>query len=145
MPASLPPLPRPRETLQGCVWLPRFLAKARLLLADRLPPDYVERFGHPEGVDGHFFHFFGVTHEQMMDGLRQHPTDETFATWFQALPSVDLARIQAWNDFAEGLGQPGRPMSERFAATLPKTAASRFDPSTIHSIFDLIAADESHS
>ena len=135
------PLPTPRETLQGCVWLPRFLAKARLLLADHLPPEYSDRFGHPDGVDGHFFRFFGVTHEQMMDAFRRHPSDDAFATWFQALPGVDAARLAGWNAFAEKLGEPGCPMADRLAEALPQMAA-RLDPSKIHSIFDLITADE---
>ena len=136
-------LPAPRETLEGCVWLPRFLAKARLLLADQLPPDYVERFGHPEGVDGHFFRFFGVGHEQMMDALRRNPDDRAFAAWFQTLPGIDAARVEAWNQFAERLGQPGHAMADRFRETLPKMAG-RFDASKVHSIFDLITADETH-
>ena len=137
------PLPTPRETLAGCVWLPRFLAKARLLLADRLPPAYADRFGHPDGVDGNFFRFFGVTHEQMMDGFRQGPEDAAFVAWFQKLPGVDAARVAGWNDFAEKLGRPGYPMAERLAEVRPQMAA-RFDTTQIHSIFDLITADEAH-
>ena len=137
-------LPLPRDhALAGCVWLARFLAKARLLLADQLPPDYVERFGHPDGVDGHFFRFFGVTHEQMMDALRRCPGEAQFAAWFLALPGIDQARVAAWNAFAETLGQPGRPMAERLQETLPKLAG-RFDTSDVHSIFDLITADEAN-
>ena len=138
-----PPLPTPRDLLAGCVWLPRFLAKARLLLADRLPPEYAERFAHPEGVDGHFFRFFGVTHEQMMDALRLHPSDKAFVAWFQTLPGIDAERVEAWNRFAEKLGQPGYPMAARLAETLPEMAG-RFDTAQIRSIFDLITADEAH-
>ena len=137
-----PPLPVPRDdTLAGCVWLARFLAKARLLLADQLPPDYVERFGHPEGVDGNFFRFFSLGHEQLMDVIRRGVSDEAFAGWFLALPGMDAHRIAAWNAFAEKLGQPGHPMAERLQAVLPEMAG-RLDVSKIHSIFDLITADE---
>ena len=138
-----PPLPAPREPLDGCVWLPRFLAKARWLLSDQLPPEYAERFGHPDGVDGNFFRFFGVTHEQMMDALRRDSSDHGFVTWFLKLPGIDEDRIEAWNRFAEQLGQPGHPMADRLAEVLPKMA-DRFDPSKIHSIFDLITADEAN-
>ena len=136
-----PPLPTPRDTLDDCVWLPRFLAKARLLLADQLPPDYADRFGHPEGVDGCFFRFFGVTHEQMMDALRRDSTDDGFSGWFRSLPGIDEARIAAWNAFAETIGQPGQPMADRLAEVRPKMA-NRFDTLLVHSIFDLIVADE---
>ena len=82
-----PSLPAPRDaSLAGCVWLARFLAKARLLLADRLPPDYVERFAASNGVDGNFFRFFGLSHEQLMDEVRREPSDEAVARWFLALP-----------------------------------------------------------
>ena len=136
------PLPTPRDaSLAGCVWLARFLAKARRLLADQLPPDYVERFGHPEGVDGNFFRFFGVGHEQFMDVIRREPADEAVARWFLALPGIDADRIAAWNAFAERLGQPGHSMAERLDEILPRMA-ERVDPSKIRSIFDLITADE---
>ena len=137
-----PPLPAPRDdTLAGCVWLARFLAKARRLLADQLPPEYVERFGLPDGVDGYFFRFFGLSHEQMMDAIRREPSDAAVARWFLALPGIDDARILAWNAFAERLGQPGHSMADRLREVLPGMAG-RCDPSKIHSIFDLITADE---
>ncbi len=137
-----PPFPPPRDnTLAGCVWLARFLAKARLLLVDQLPPDYVERFGAPEGVDGNFFRFFSVGHEQLMDVIRREPSDEAVARWFLALPGIDADRVVAWNAFAERLGQPGHSMADRLNAVLP-TMASRLDLTKIHSIFDLITADE---
>ena len=137
-----PPLPIPRDdSLAGCVWLARFLAKSRRLLADDLPDDYVERFGHPDGVDGNFFRFFGVTHEQMMDEIRREPSDEAVACWFLALPGIDADRITAWNAFAERLGRPGHSMADRFNEVLPQMAGRR-DTSKIHSIFDLITAEE---
>ena len=136
------PLPVPRDnSLAGCVWLARFLAKARLLLADQLPPDYVERFGAPDGVDGNFFRFFAVGHEQLMDVIRREPSDEAVARWFLALPGISAERIAAWNDFAEKLGHPGLPMSQRLAE-ISLAMGGRFDLSKIHSIFDLITADE---
>ena len=138
-----PPLPTPRATLDGCVWLPRFLAKARLLLADQLQPDYLERFGHPDGVDGNFFRFFGVTHEQMMDALHRDASDAGFAAWFLALPGIDAERVAAWNVSAEKLGQPGYPMADRLAETLPRMT-ERLNTAQIRCIFDLITADESH-
>ena len=137
-----PPLPTPRDaSLAGCFWLARFLAKARRLLADQLPPDYVERFGHPDGVDGNFFRFFSVGHEQLMDAVRREPSHAAVARWFLALPGIDADRVAAWNAFAERLGQPGHSMEGRFNETLPKMAG-RLDTSKIHSIFDLITADE---
>ncbi len=140
-----PPLPAPRDaSLAGCVWLARFLVKARRLLADELPPDYVERFGHPEGVDGNFFRFFSIGHEQLMDEVRREPSDDAVAFWFLALPGIDADRIAAWNDFAEKLGHPGLPMSKRLAE-ISLMLGGRFDLSKIHSIFDLITADERES
>ena len=54
---------------------------------------------------------------------------------------MDAERIAAWNDFAEKLGRPGFPMDGRLVAILPRWAG-RLDLSEIHSIFDLITADE---
>jgi hypothetical protein len=55
-------LPSPMEKLAGCVWLPRIIAKARLLKRGELAPDYVPRFCHPTGIDGQFISFFMLEH-----------------------------------------------------------------------------------
>lgn len=39
-------LPSPYQTLANCAWLPRIIAKARLLNAASLPDEYAARFCH---------------------------------------------------------------------------------------------------
>ncbi|MBW8864192.1 MAG: hypothetical protein JF609_04565, partial [Verrucomicrobia bacterium] len=58
--------PTPREQLAGCLWLPRILAKARLLQRNELPPEYAARFCHATGVDGQFLLHFNLTREQVL-------------------------------------------------------------------------------
>jgi hypothetical protein len=58
-------IPLPRDRLAGCVWLPRILAKARMLKTGNLPPEYEARFCHPTGVDGLFLPHFALTQEEI--------------------------------------------------------------------------------
>ena len=59
-------LPPPRATLAGCMWLPRIIAKARLLQSGALPSEYETRFCHPTGVDAQFLKFFGLEKEDIL-------------------------------------------------------------------------------
>jgi hypothetical protein len=63
-------LPPPTETLAGAVWLPRILAKARLLQRGVLPPDYEARFCHPNGVDGQFLSHFDLSREEVLSAAK---------------------------------------------------------------------------
>ena len=56
----------PRETMDGWMYLPRYIDKIRLHLAGKLHSDYTENFG--KGFDGMWLKAAGVAHEQMIDG-----------------------------------------------------------------------------
>ncbi len=131
--------PSPHAQLAGCVWLPRIIAKARLLAANQLPAEYVPRFGHPGGTDGQFLSYFSLTRE---DIVRIAPaSDEEVAAWFKSLPSTHGDRIAGWNHLAVNLGRPGFPMAERLPVALTTTYQhlAHLNPSTI---FALLEADE---
>ena len=55
----------PRETMDGWMYLPRYVDKIRLHLAGKLHADYQENLG--KGFDGMWLKYAGVTHEQMID------------------------------------------------------------------------------
>jgi hypothetical protein len=120
------------------VWLPRIIAKARLLSAGELPADYASRFCHTSGVDGQFLAFFNLTKDDVL-AIGGHD-DEGVAEWF--LSSVSRkARIEEWNRIGVNLGRPGFPMAERFPiarATLYRHLADR----KIETVFTLLDADE---
>jgi Domain of unknown function (DUF5069) len=130
-------LPRPRETLAGCVWLPRILAKARLLQAGGLPPDYVANFCHPQRIDGLFLAHFGLSREDITSAAAW--TNERVAAWF--LDRNPAGRIEQWNETALNLGCPGYPLAERLPmvlATTYKNVAGR----GLTTVFEVIEADE---
>jgi len=134
-------LPSPRDRLAGCVWLPRMVAKIRGLAQGALPAEYAARFCDRDSVDEHFLHFFGIARDEMMESVNRVGTDDAIARWFCTRPDVDEGRVAAWNEFAEKLGRPGFPMEARLAHVLPTTYA-HLDPAGVHSIFDLLEADE---
>jgi hypothetical protein len=132
-------LPAPTERLAGCLWLPRLIAKARLLERGELPPEYAARFGHPTGVDGQFFAFFGL--EAAAVRAVSTRTDAQVAAWFRALPRGTAADIEQWNQLALNLGRPGFPMGDRLALG-KATVYAHLDPTGIDTIFGLLEADE---
>ena len=69
----------PRETMDGWMYLPRYIDKIRLHLAGKLHADYQENFG--KGFDGMWLKYAGVTHEQMIDVVRQSITDGQVCDW----------------------------------------------------------------
>ncbi|MFZ0827307.1 MAG: DUF5069 domain-containing protein [Verrucomicrobiia bacterium] len=69
----------PRETMAGWSYLPRYLDKIRLHLAGRLHADYRENLG--KGFDGMWLKHAGVTHEQMMDVVKNSITDGEVCDW----------------------------------------------------------------
>ena len=69
----------PRETMDGWMYLPRYVDKIRLHLADKLHADYQENFG--KGFDGLWLKYAGVTHGQMMDVVKHAITDGQVCDW----------------------------------------------------------------
>jgi len=132
-------LPRPTEKLAGCVWLPRILAKARLLQRGALPPDYEARFCHPNGVDGLFLSHFGLSREEVLSAAMR--SDEEVANWFLSRIRGDAKRVEEWNQVAVNLGKPGYPLADRLPvalATVYKHVASQ----GMTTVFEVLDADE---
>lgn len=69
----------PRETMSGWVHLPRYIDKIRLHLAGKLHPDYQPNLG--KGFDGMWLKAAGLTHEQMVEVVRNSITDGQVADW----------------------------------------------------------------
>jgi hypothetical protein len=69
----------PRETMDGWMYLPRYVDKIRLHLAGRLHSDYQANFG--KGFDGMWLQAAGVTHEQFMAVVKQSLTDGQVCDW----------------------------------------------------------------
>jgi len=69
----------PRERMCGWMHLPRYIDKIRLHLAGKLHPDYQPNLG--AGFDGRWLKAAGVTHEQMVEVVRNSVTDGEVADW----------------------------------------------------------------
>ena len=69
----------PRELMAGWMYLPRYIDKIRLHLADSLHPDYQPNFG--KGFDGMWLNAAGVTHEQMIEVVQDSLTDGEVCDW----------------------------------------------------------------
>jgi hypothetical protein len=80
-------LHRPQDQLAGCVWLPRFVDKARLSLDRQLPFLYQLAFGSRFGVDGYFLRHFGLSIEQFLAAVRQSTDNAALARWFLRFPA----------------------------------------------------------
>lgn len=119
------------------MWLPRIMAKARLLKRGELPPEYETRFCHPQGVDGQFLAHFGLTRDDIVSAAAL--PDAEILTWFQSRISGE--RIQEWNRIAANLGRPGYPLAERFPTALA-TTYKHIDSRGMTTIFEVLEADE---
>jgi len=69
----------PRETMDGWSYLPRYIDKIRLHLAGKLHPDYQNNLG--KGFDGLWLKHAGVTHEQMVEVVKNSITDGEVCDW----------------------------------------------------------------
>ena len=87
----------PREMMAGWIYLPRYIDKVRLHLADRLHPDYQPNFG--KGFDGMWLTAAGVTHEKMIEVVKNSITDGEVCDWVrqnvEASPAAKTAHREA--------------------------------------------------
>ena len=68
----------PRETLDGMMWLPRVIDKARARLAGTLG-----EFSYGCPMDQRFFEFVGTTTEAFLEGVRGSPDDAAVTAWLK--------------------------------------------------------------
>lgn len=65
--------------MDGWMHLPRYIDKIRLHLAGKLHPDYQPNLG--KGFDGMWLKAAGVTHEQMLEVVKNSITDGEVCDW----------------------------------------------------------------
>jgi len=65
--------------MNGWMHLPRYIDKIRLHLAGKLHPDYQPNFG--KGFDGRWLEVAGVTHERMIEVVKNTITDGEICDW----------------------------------------------------------------
>jgi hypothetical protein len=85
-----------RETMDGWMHLPRYIDKIRLHLAGKLHPDYQPNLG--KGFDGMWLSATGVTHEQMLDLVKNSITDGEVCDWVRQNVKRSAAEKRAQGD-----------------------------------------------
>jgi hypothetical protein len=120
------------------------VAKIRCIAQRTLPIEYAARFCDRDSVDEHFLRFFELAKDDLIAAVNRFESDDAIARWFRALPDFAEERVARWNEFAENLGRPGFPMAARLLEVLP-TMYAHLDPNSVHSIFELVEADERDS
>ena len=102
-----------REMMDGWMHLPRYIDKIRLHLAGRLHADYQPNFG--KGFDGMWLKAAGVTHEQMIEVVRNSITDGQVCDWVRQNVKRSPAEKRAHLDDMTNRPKPGDAESlERF-------------------------------
>jgi hypothetical protein len=129
----------PRETMDGWIYLPRYIDKIRLHLAGKLHSDYTENFG--KGFDGMWLKCAGVTHEQMIDVVKKTVTDGEVCDWVRHHVKKTSAEKAA---HAQDMLNRPKPGDEAAAARLKmrKEQAGMASRDDIKNFVDFIDADE---
>jgi Domain of unknown function (DUF5069) len=129
----------PRETMCGWMHLPRYIDKIRLHLAGKLHPDYQQNLG--KGFDERWLKAAGVTHEQMVELVKNSITDGQVADWILRNVKRTDAEKRA---HAEGMLDYPRSDDAAMQARLKmrKEQAGLAHRDDIRSFVDFIEADE---
>ena len=129
----------PRETMHGWMHLPRYIDKLRLHLAGKLHPDYQPNLG--EGFDGVWLQAAGVTHEQMLEVVRNSLTDGQVCDWVRQHVKKSDAEKAAHRDGMLSYPPPSDPaMQERLQQRKAQSGLGHRDD--IRTFVDYIDADE---
>jgi len=131
------------DKLAGCMWLPRFIDKARHHLAGTLDPDFVRPFCHPLATDGAFFAHFGLAKEEIIRVITESKgSDDVVVDWFVRRPQGTPEKIAAWNELAPNIGKEGFPMRRGFLWALKQYYGGAAPDPRVDSVFTAIAFDE---
>ena len=129
----------PRETMAGWMHLPRYLDKIRLHLAGKLHADYQPNFG--KGFDNAWLKAAGLTHEQMIEVVRNTTTDGEVCDWVRANVKKTEAEQRT---HAEGMANYPKPgdtaMEDRLKQR--KESAGLAHRGDLKTFVDFIDADE---
>ncbi len=129
----------PKETMDGWTHLPRYVDKIRLHLAGKLHPDYQPNLGR--GFDGRWLAAAGVTHEQMIEVVRQSITDGQVCDWVRQNVNKTEAEKAAHRQAMLGLpAADDAAGQERLRHRKEQLGLGRRDD--VRSFVDVIEADE---
>lgn len=129
----------PRETMDGWHYLPRYIDKIRLHLAGKLHSDYTENFG--KGFDGLWLKTAGVSHEQMIEVVKNSITDGQVCDWVRQ--NVKKSAAEKTAHWEEMLSRP-KPDDEAGQARLKmrKEQCGSTHRDDVRTFVDVIDLDE---
>ncbi|MGA3164348.1 MAG: DUF5069 domain-containing protein [Verrucomicrobiota bacterium] len=129
----------PRETMDGWMYLPRYIDKIRLHLAGKLHADYQENFS--KGFDGMWLKYAGVTHEQMIEVVKKSITDGEVCDWVRK--NVKKSAAEKTSHRNDILSRPKAGDVEAVARLkMRKEQAGMANRNDIKTFVDFIDADE---
>ena len=128
-----------RETMAGWSYLPRYIDKIRLHLAGKLHADYQANLG--KGFDGMWLQAAGVTHEQMVEVVKNSVTDGEVCDWVRKNVKKSAAEKAAhWADVLSRPKADDSAAMERFKMRKQESGLSHRDE--LKTFVDYIDADE---
>jgi hypothetical protein len=128
-----------RETMDGWNYLPRYIDKIRLHLAGKLHSDYTNNFG--KAFDGLWLKTAGVTHEQMVDVVKNSICDGQVCDWIR----MNVKKSQAEKDahWKEMLSRPKLDDAEGIVRLkLRKEQCGQPNRDDVKTFVDVIDLDE---
>ena len=128
----------PRETMNGWVYLPRFIDKIRLHLAGKLHADYQDNF--TKGFDGTWLEAAGIKAEQIIDVVKSSITDGQVSDWVRKNVKVSQAEKDKFNNFVLNRGQDAEDAKARLKMRLEQAGLAH--RTEIKTFVDFIDADE---
>jgi len=131
-----------RETMDGWIHLPRYIDKIRLHLAGKLHPDYQANLG--KGFDGLWLQYACVTHEQMVEVVKNSVSDGEVCDWVRKNVKKPVAEKAAHAQDQLSRPKPGDAAAqERFQVRLKESGLDH--RTDLKSFVDYIDADEKRS
>jgi hypothetical protein len=128
----------PRETMDGWIYLPRFVDKIRLHLAGKLHPDYEKNFTN--GFDAAWLKAAGVSAEQFIDVVKNSITDGEVCDWVrQNVKKTDAKKAELRN-FILNRGHDDEATAARLKLRKEQAGISHRDD--VQTFVDLIEVDE---
>ena len=125
--------------MDGWIHLPRYVDKIRLSLAGKLHPDYQANLGR--GFDGLWLKTAGVTHEQMVEVVKNSVTDGEVCDWVRKNVKKSAAEKAAHAQDQLSRPRPDDPAAqERFK--MRKQESGIFHRDDLKTFVDYIDADE---
>jgi hypothetical protein len=129
----------PRETMDGWYFLPRYVDKIRLHLAGKLHSDYTDNFG--KGFDGMWLKTAGVTHEQMIEVVKNSLTDGQVCDWVrQNVKKTAADKAAHWQDIYSRPKPGDAEAAARFKMRKEQSGLAHRDD--LKTFIDYIDADE---